>query len=134
MPHTNTWESHGVVKCFQGFVSAEEFIASVEEVAADRHFDDLRYIINDFLAIDDHNIDARVCEPIAAVRFGSMQTNPNFRVVVLTAEPRLLALVDAVNQPPLRGSHETRAFADMASAREWLAKQPRQELFSKYVR
>jgi hypothetical protein len=125
MPHENIWEERGVLKRFWGHLSGVELAASAEEVAASPHFDNLRYIINDFLALDGHaRLDQRTLDALASVRFGSMATNPNIRVVFVANEALRQELSDAMRQRPLKGTHETVAFDTVEQAREWLAAQP----------
>jgi len=123
MPYLHLWERHGVVKRFTGFVSGTEFVESAQEIAADERFESLRFIINDFLSAEGHGIDASALENIAVIRFGSMLTNPNIRVLVVTTHTEFTVLAEAAKAPALDGSHEARAFPTMALAREWLAKQ-----------
>jgi len=133
MPHDNTWEPHGVVKRFHGFVTAREFVDSAAEIAADPRFDDLHYVINDFLQIDGHDIDAAALEEIAVIRFGAMASNPNIRVLLLTADEKSIALARATLAPPLDGSYETRAFPSLEAARDWLSRQaPLEETASRF--
>ncbi len=124
MPYSNVWESRGVCTRFSGFVSAADYIRSAEEICADPRFDDLRFVIKDLLAIDDHSIDRGAIEPIAAIRYGARYTNPNIYVVLLTTDPRLAPLAHPESTSFLRGLYESCAFRDEASARRWLAAQP----------
>jgi hypothetical protein len=124
MPYTNVWESRGVCTRFSGFVTAEDYIRSAEEICADPRFDELRFVIKDLLAIDDHSIDRAAIEPIAAIRYGARYTNPNIYVVLLTTDPRLAPLAQPESTSFLRGLYETCAFRDEVAARKWLALQP----------
>jgi len=124
MPYTNVWESRGVCTRFSGFVTAEDYIRSAEEICADPRFDELRFVIKDLLTIDDHSIDRAAIEPIAAIRYGARYTNPNIYVILLTTDPRLAPLAQPESTSFLRGLYETCAFRDEASARRWLAAQP----------
>ncbi|MFL6698214.1 MAG: hypothetical protein ACJ8GJ_13690 [Vitreoscilla sp.] len=124
MPYSNLWECRGVCTRFSGFVSAAEYVLSAQEICADPRFDDLRFVIKDLLAIDDHSIDRDAIEPIAAIRYGARYTNPNIYVILLTTDPRLAPLTRPDASSFLRGLYETCAFADEAAARRWLATQP----------
>jgi hypothetical protein len=105
-------------------MSAGDFIHSAEEIAAHPSFDDLRFIINDYTGVEGNDVDADAIELIAAIRFGSSLTNPDVRVLVVSADPSLLDLVKAVGQPPLEGSNETVAFPSMQLAKAWILEQP----------
>jgi len=124
MPFANAWEPRGVCTQFSGFVTAEEYVRSAEEICADPRFDDLRFVIKDLLAIDGHSIDRAAVEPIAAIRYGARYTNPNIYLILLTADPRLAPLAQPDSKSFLRGLYDTCAFADEAAARRWLAAQP----------
>src|SRR4029077_8536092 len=90
MPWSNVWEPRGVCTHFSGFVTAEEYVRSAEDICADPRFDELRFVIKDLLAVGDHSIDLRPRVPIAAIRYGARFTNPNIYLVLLTPDPRLL--------------------------------------------
>lgn len=124
MPFSNVWEPRGVCTRFSGFVSAEEYIRSAEDICADPRFDDLRFVIKDLLAIDDHSIDRAAIEPIAAIRYGARYTNPNIYLILLTTDPRLAPLAQPDSKSFLRGLYKTCAFRDEDAARRWLAAQP----------
>ena len=124
MPYANVWEPRGVCTRFSGFVTAEEYVRSAEDICADPRFDALRFVIKDLLAMDGHAIDPHALEPIAAIRYGARYTNPNIYLILLTADPRLSELAHPDPKSFLRGLYDTRAFADEAAARAWLARQP----------
>ena len=52
MPYEILWEARGVVKRHHGFLAADELLAASREIQSDPRFDDLRYIINDFLDVE----------------------------------------------------------------------------------
>ena len=56
MPYEIIWGSaRGVVKRHHGFLcSADELLAASREIQGDPRFDYLRYIINDFMDVEDH--------------------------------------------------------------------------------
>ena len=124
MAFTNVWEPGGVCTQFTGFVTAEEYVRSAEEICADARFDSLRFVIKDLLAIDDHAIEPEACDPIAAIRYGARFTNPNIYLVLLTTDERLVPLAHPKSGSFVHGLYETHAFASDAAARRWLAAQP----------
>ena len=124
MPYELTWEAMGVINRFSGFVTGADLVCSMEVIASDPRFDDLRFVISDRREMQGNSIGPQDLERAAAIRIGSMATNPNIRVLVVASESELVAVNDALQRPPLIGSRPTYTFADMASARNWLAGVP----------
>lgn len=123
MAWSNIWEPRGVCTQFSGFVTAEEYIASAEDICADARFDELRFVIKDLLGIAGHSIDPEAHDPIAAIRYAARLTNPDIRLILLTTDPRLVPFAYPARDSFMRGLYDTRAFADMSAARRWLAAQ-----------
>ena len=124
MAFTNLWEPGGVCTRFTGFVTAEEYVRSAEEICADARFDGLQFVIKDLLDITDHAIEPEACDPIAAIRYGARFTNPNIYLVLLTTDERLVPFAHPKADSFLHGLYETHAFASDFAARSWLAAQP----------
>jgi hypothetical protein len=124
MAFTNVWEPGGVCTRFTGFVTAEEYVRSAEEICADARFDNLRFVIKDLLAIDGHAIAPEASDSIAAIRYGARFTNPNIYLVLLTTDERLVPFAHPKSDSFLHGLYETHAFPSDAAARHWLAAQP----------
>jgi len=124
MPYANIWEPRGVCTHFSGFVTADEYLRSAEDICADPRFDGLQFVIKDLLTIDGHDIAPAACDPIAAIRYGARFTNPNIYLVLLTTDARLLPFAHPESTSLLHGIYETRAFASADAARHWLAAQP----------
>jgi len=124
MAYTNVWEPAGVASRFTGFVTAEEYVRSAEEICADPRFDGLRFVIKDLLGIDGHAIKPEDCDSIAAIRYAARLTNPNIYLVLLTVDERLVPFAHPKSGSLLHGLYETHAFASEEAARCWLAAQP----------
>ena len=124
MSYTNVWEPGGVTTRFTGFVTAEEYVRSAEDICADPRFDDLHFVIKDLLGVDDHAIEPEACDAIAAIRYGARFTNPNIYLVLLTTDERLVPFAHPTSDSFLHGLYETHAFASDVAARTWLAGQP----------
>lgn len=120
MPYTLAWEPTGVVKTFTGFVSGAEFVQSAEDVVLDDRFSDARFIVNDFLAIEGHEIAAEKIQWVTAIRVGSHSFNAGFRVAILTKDDDIVRIAKMTAPNDLPGIYETRAFATMQLARAWL--------------
>jgi hypothetical protein len=124
MAWSNVWEPRGVCTQFSGFVTADEYVRSAEDICADPRFDELRFVIKDLLHIDGHSIDREAHDPIAAIRYGARFTNPNIHLVLLTTDPRLVPFAHPERSSHLHGLYESHAFASEDAARRWLAAQP----------
>jgi hypothetical protein len=104
-------------------VSGDEFVRASQEIAADPDFDTLRFIIVDFTGVSEHTIDEAALQDIAVVRIGSIATNPNVRIAMVTTDRGMATLTQSANVDPFVGTHEVKVFATIALAREWLQQQ-----------
>jgi hypothetical protein len=110
------------MNCLHGFVTGEDLVRSMEAIAADERFDNLRFVISDRREMVGNSIGPEHLESAAAIRFGSAHTNPNIVVLVVTAKADALRVNELMTERPLIGSHPTLAFPDMETARTWLAR------------
>ena len=124
MSHASIWEPRGVVMQFWCTVSGDEFVAASQEIAADPDFDTLRFIVVDFSGVKEHTIDEATLQDVAVIRIGSMATNPNVRIAMVTTDHGFAMLTQSANVDPFVGTHEVKVFATVALAREWLQQQP----------
>jgi len=116
MAHEITWEERGVHKRFSGFVSFDEFACTQEEVLADPRVDNLRYIINDFLAVEAYSATREQAEYSAAINRGTSFSNPRIRVACVTTDISIKLLVKAAS---LVSSLELKTFTTVEAARAW---------------
>ena len=130
MAYEIIWEPEGVIRQFSGNVSAREFIQSVEQVQGDSRYDDLHYIINDFSAASAVALNEEVLTELAVLYYGAYASNPNCRVVFVTTDPALAALVRKVLQKGPVVSYSTEVFPTVGEARDWLDSQPQLHLMS----
>ena len=114
------WEDRGVVKRYFGQVSSEELLAPVVATEADKRFDTLRFVINDFLEAKSVAFTQADIDLIAAHDMGAAATNPNIKVAVVAAQPEVIDLVQRYMQAAVR-AYPTSIFSTMAEARAWVA-------------
>lgn len=119
MPFEIQWESRGAYKRFHGFITMDDLIQAAQRIEGDPRFDDMRYVINDFLAIAGHAVTDTQVRMLAAMDVGAAYTNPNIRIAVVTDRDEVRALTRAYTAPPLN-AYPTRIFATLNGAREWL--------------
>lgn len=76
---------------FWGHVPIAERYASFDQISGDARFDHLRYLIADYLAIDDYEMASGATEEKAAHYIGAMMTNPRIVRAAVVADGRILA-------------------------------------------
>lgn len=93
MPFTITFEPAAVIKRFSGHVTAAEVRDSMQQPLSHEEFDRLRYCINDFSAIDSHDVSEHDILGFAALCLGARAFNRQIRAAVVTRRLDILVLV-----------------------------------------
>lgn len=125
MPCEIVWEHKGVYKHLSGFVSAAEFVRSVETVQADPRFDEIRYVINDFSDVTAHQLTEDLLSELVAIQYGAQASNPNCKVVYVGADQDLSRLLETLLVGSQASVYQVMLFATVPEAREWLQCQMR---------
>lgn len=118
MPIHITWEPHGVVQTVHGSVAALELIESLQQLQNDLRFDILRYLVQDYSALDAVQLSHAESEVLACTTVGAAYVNPHIRVAIVGASPaaRTLARHSMDTSPYL-----CRRFDALEPARAWIA-------------
>lgn len=119
MPFETTWERHGAYKKFHGHVPAEELVRSVTDIHGDARFDDLRYVINDFLDVASFTVTEDTVRYIAAIDSAAARSNPNIQVALVASDVQMQALADHYIVSPWTVFH-TQLFGSVEEARAWV--------------
>ncbi|HEX8986882.1 MAG TPA: hypothetical protein VF816_02895 [Rhodocyclaceae bacterium] len=119
MPFEVHWEPpRGAYKKFTGHLDDEQLVRSVTALHGDPRFDDLRYVINDFLEVLSYSITDDTIMYIAALDGAAARSNPGIRVALVISEAHEKALAARYAASPLNG-YPTRIFNDVQEARAW---------------
>lgn len=118
MAYRLAWEPNGALKSFHGFVTSDEFSASIAAFQGDARFDTARYSINDFSDVDGHNITEGDVRRFAAFAVGAFHSNRRIRIAVVTSDPGIRALVELYASPGL-APFPVGIFTTVAEARGW---------------
>lgn len=118
MPYEFEWEAQGAFKRFSGFVTAEEFFASIQRFQSHPAFFCARYTINDFSAVEATDVAGKDVRRFAAFAAQAHQLNPKLRVAIVTADAALRHLIDSHLDVEAAGV-PLRIFATLAEARQW---------------
>jgi hypothetical protein len=103
------WEPRGVVKRFFGHVTSHDMLQSVVETEMNVRFDDLRYVINDFLDITGISSLPQDVEEISVIDKGASMSNSRIHIALAS---------DYANSP--LNVYPTRIFSSLGEARSWL--------------
>ena len=115
MGYELTWEKKGVYKRFTGVVKGRDYLRSQAEVFSDPRFDQLRYVINDLLAVEAFDYSIEDAEYAAAYNRGPSYTRPAVDVAYVTTDTGIVTLIDRVRD---LSSYPLHVFPTLGRARE----------------
>jgi len=121
MAFINNWEAGGVYKVFSGDVTGSEVLDSAVEVEEDQRFDQVRYVINDFLAVDGVDANERDIALVAAIDRAASKTNPDIRIAVVATQQKIIELAQHYSRLIEDCPFQAQLFASVEDARNWLA-------------
>jgi hypothetical protein len=119
MGYEIVWQSRGVIKRYFGHVTSAELLQAVVDTESDGRFDDLRWVINDFLDATSFEVDEQVIQDIAVADKGASMSNVDIKVAIVATAPDIVAAGNQYANSPLN-AYPTRIFATLAAARAWL--------------
>jgi hypothetical protein len=121
MPVELTWESRGVYRRYFGDVTARERYRSFDQICADPRFDDLRYVITDYLAVRSYEISDDDTPQIAALHVAPMRTNPNIVIAAVVVDEQIIAAIrHFISLRFITQPYEI--FSTLPEARAWIAR------------
>ena len=92
MPYETTWEKKGIYFKLYGIVTGNDIEQLTIDFFGDSRFDDIRYLIADFMSIDDLVMSDDQLESVAAQDMAAAITNPNVKIAIITTHPRMIEL------------------------------------------
>jgi hypothetical protein len=121
MPYRLTWEHQGVYRQYFGDVTIAERRKSFDVITGDARFDNLRYAITDYLAVNSYEITQEATAEIAALHIGPFISNPSIAMAAVVDRPEIVAAIeDFVNHRFTATPY--RMFRTLGEAREWTFK------------
>jgi len=118
MGYEIVWEPRGACKRFFGQVSDAELMRSVVEIEGDHRFDAIRYVVNDFRAVEGFQVTEENVMTISAIDGAASITNPTIKIAIVAVDAAVRAMAELYANSPLN-TYPTRIFAAMAEARAW---------------
>lgn len=119
MPYRLTWEPSGIYREYFGNVTIAERRESLGVIYGDRRFDDLRYAITNYLAVQAYEVDSIATAEIAALHIAPLTTNPRIAIAAVARRPDILAAIDEFKSHGFT-SAPYRVFPSLDQARAWL--------------
>lgn len=119
MSYELVWEPRGVTRRHFGHVSSREVMNAITAIAADPRFDDLHFIIIDYLGTTSLAISAIELEECVAIEGAGLLINPRIRVSVVTTTPEIIAAVKQYTGDN-RSTYPRKIFSSVAEARAWV--------------
>lgn len=123
MPYELVWEPDGVLNRLSGFVSAREFVRSLEKIQGAPQFSDVRYVISDFTDVSGHEIGETTLAHLAAFHFGVLAYHPNCRMIFVTADADFQTLLNMSLKLKI-SSYPIEILSTLSEARDWVESQP----------
>ena len=93
MPYQLTWEAAGVDRRYLGDVTIAERRASFDAICGDPRFDNLRYTITDYLAVDAYEVSRDATAEIAVLHVAPLRTNPRIVMAAVAVRPDIVAAI-----------------------------------------
>jgi hypothetical protein len=124
MPHSLDWEDAGVYVRFEGTVTADELVATYDEIARDFRSDIIRYVITDYLgSVRSRDMTRTDVLGFAALERGAAYSNATVWRVAVATDPSVIEFLEFFRS--LRVSPDPfRIVPSVDAAREWLATHP----------
>ena len=113
------WEKRGVIKEFFGLLSGGDILQSQIDVHGSAEFDRLRFVINDFLNVQEIDFGDLDIEYVAALDKAAASTNRDIKVAIVATDQSIIEAARRYAESQLN-SYPTRLFSDMISARAWV--------------
>lgn len=125
MPYRIRWEGHGVYRRFFGPISMADFFEAHEEIARDVRYDDVRYVISDFLdAVPGPTLALRETEAFAELERHRFYDSPDIVNAAVATDEKILAHIRHFGSLKV-SPYPLGIFATVAEARQWIAGNPR---------
>lgn len=123
MPYRLTWERFGIYREYFGDVTVAERRDSLERICGDPRFDDIRYALTNYLAVEAYEVNRAATAEIAALHIAPLATNPTIAIAAVARRADILAAIEEFKGYGFT-SAPYRVFPELSEAREWLGGWP----------
>ncbi len=119
MAYEMIWEGKGLHRRYHGCTSDSELLESARLTASSARFEELRYVILDFLGVEGLTVDSASFIPeIAAADASACLNNPRIKLAVVTCAHEITLLAGAYAAHPMC-AYPLQVFDNVTDARNW---------------
>ena len=122
MPHTNTWETDGLYRKFTGDIDTFEVLNSNFQLHEHPRFKDIKYIINDFIEVENISIEISHTEIFAKTDEMVANTKGYLKIALLITQEAHLPLTENYLKAMKENRFKCKVFTSIEDAREWVNK------------
>jgi hypothetical protein len=123
MPYRITWEDHGLYTKFWGTVDVGQIRRMMDMIGADERFDDIHYVLNDYLDVTQLSLTPAHINEIVAIEIAQSYSNSRYYCISVAKDKDILRLLEywaSVHTNPER----VVLFTALEQARTWISAQP----------
>lgn len=123
MPYRITWEDRGLYSKFWGVVDAGQIRRMMDVIGADERFDDLHYVISDYLDVTEFSLTTQQIDEIVAIDIAQSYSNAHYYSIAIARDEAILRRLEywvSVHMNPERVVF----FDSLERARAWIDAQP----------
>ena len=121
MPYENTWEEKGVYRKFYNGINGKELIQAAEDVIEHELFDSIRYVVNDLLAVTEHDVKTSDVLILAGMDRDLANINPNIKVAIIATLPTIQTLASLYGDLMANSPYPSKIFTNLDEARDWVS-------------
>lgn len=119
MAYENCWYYHGLYRKFTGVLTGEDIAHSNLALHGDARFDDLRFIINDFLDVESAQFSEHDIDLIAHTDRIAQLDSRNVKIAIIANTPDLIEMAAKYMQEMEAAQFACKLFDDPTKARHW---------------
>ena len=122
MSYKIQWEPKGVLLDYSGSVDIDDFDNAYVELMESNKFDELRYIINNFLDINAIEFDLDDIDKRVHFMKAMEKSNDSISFVTVSNNQDVLAFAGIIEVGLLESSWSCELFSSIGETREWIGK------------
>jgi hypothetical protein len=123
MSYEIVWENKGVLKRYFGCMTGKELLQGVYDICGSVRFDEIEYVIYDFLNCKSLAVSDVEAIEAAAIEDAAHYSNPKIRIAVVADDPQTIAIASRYASDATK-AYPTCIFPTVDDARAWLMSSP----------